>query len=113
MSAECRSVSNEPVWSELDLNTNIANCDGKLTPVGSNGNFALTCKDITIQDNHVLSAQCETKKDGNYVSTIYDLDLHVANINGELTWESSAMLPILRNYNRRNIRKETTALSSH
>ncbi|CAE6498844.1 unnamed protein product [Rhizoctonia solani] len=44
---------------------------------------------IRLESDHILFAKCKDMS-GNWVSSSMDLDRHIGNVNGNLTWDSGA-----------------------
>ena len=82
--ASCRDKNGRFRWSGLNLNTLIANDDGKLN-WRNYGGFAGSCVGMRIYLGHQLVATC-TKRNGSKVGTFIDLDDHIANYDGQLSY---------------------------
>ncbi|WYL93924.1 MAG: CVNH domain-containing protein [Gloeotrichia echinulata IR180] len=70
--------------TSIDLNPVIENVDGMLKWQPSN--FIQTCRNTQLSGSSILDAECKTR-DQRFVSTRIDLDNHIANIDGTLTYE--------------------------
>jgi len=70
--------------TSLDLNPFIENVDGTLK--WQPGRFNSTCTSTQLSGPSTLSARCHMRDQSLHDTTI-DLDDHVANINGTLTYE--------------------------
>ncbi|MGB5634667.1 MAG: CVNH domain-containing protein [Waterburya sp.] len=85
LSATCqRADGSYGGGTSIDLNTDIENVDGRLTWQPSN--FIETCRKTKLVNGNTMDAECKTR-DQRWVSTRINLDDHIANINGVLTYE--------------------------
>jgi hypothetical protein len=84
LSAKCQTTSGNFVPSSINLNPYIENVDGVLK--WQSGNFIETCRSTALTGPSIMSAQCKTRAQ-QWVSTKINLDEHIANINGKLTYE--------------------------
>jgi hypothetical protein len=73
-----------PNTSSIDLNSVIENVDGVLK--WQPANYIETCRYMKIEGASEMAGQCKTR-DQRWVDTSIDLDDHIANINGTLTYE--------------------------
>lgn len=94
--AECQNESGDWNRSELNLNNYIANMNGALVWL-ENGVFGNTClasdqnprlprDPFPNLDGSVLTVRCETEQGSTQVTSI-NLDEHITNRNGSLTYE--------------------------
>jgi len=84
LSAKCQTTSGNFVPSSINLIPHIENVDGVLK--WQSGNFTETCRSNALQGPSIMSAQCKNKA-GQWVTTKINLDEHIVNINGKLTYE--------------------------
>lgn len=70
--------------SSINLNADIENVDGNLT--WQPDNFIETCRNTQVVNGSMMSAECKTRAQ-RWNSTNINLDDHIANINGVLTYE--------------------------
>jgi len=90
LSATCKKADGYTLQdTSIYLDGYIGNLDGTLS--WGDHLFSHTCESVglgqSLSNRHyTLNAQCK-KRDGNYISTEIDLDAHIGNIDGELTFE--------------------------
>ncbi len=82
--ADCRTRNGSVNYTSIDLNDYITNDNGHLR-WASHGDFEKTCYIIGVYEN-TMGARCRARN-GQYVEDNIDLDKHIANINGVLTYE--------------------------
>jgi hypothetical protein len=80
--ADCHDTRGLACRSHLDLNTCVANVDGKLE-WRKDGAFGLSARNIAVGSNGVLTARCE-RMDGTEVLSCLDLNERIANNDGKL-----------------------------
>jgi len=80
----CRTISGSYKETSIDLNPVIENVDGRLT--WQPANFLETCRNIDLDGGVFMSAECKTR-DQRWKQTYVNLDDHIANIDGVLTYE--------------------------
>ena len=89
LSATCKKIDQTPQSTSLDLDPFIENVDGVLKWQPSR--FIVTCGSTQVKENSnkttTMSAYCLTR-DQRPVATNINLDDHIANINGVLTYQS-------------------------
>nr|5K79_A Chain A, Cyanovirin-N domain protein [Gloeothece citriformis PCC 7424]5K79_B Chain B, Cyanovirin-N domain protein [Gloeothece citriformis PCC 7424] len=76
--------------TSINLDEEIGNLDGTLS--WGDHNFSLTCDSIGLAQSlftrtYVLAAECERRDGYTYIPTEIELDEHIANIDGTLTYE--------------------------
>lgn len=86
LSADCRRLDGSLKHSTLGLNPFIGNDNGYLHSPGEG--FTRTCSDLHMTDAF-LFATCRTNDGNEHGSPGLDLDLHVANLDGNLEWSHS------------------------
>ena len=85
LSATCqRANGSYDGTTSIDLNADIENVDGRLKWQPSN--FIETCRSTELVNGNTMDAECKTR-DQRWVSTSINIDDHIANINGVLTYE--------------------------
>jgi hypothetical protein len=87
LSATCKDKNGNSHFTELDLNPHLANVNGVLEP-GSN--YIATCSSEGGSEegsSFIIFADCK-QKNGNVVSTSFNVNNNVANINGQLEWQN-------------------------
>ncbi len=85
LTSSCYKVDGSTInMSSIDLNEWIANIDGNLK--WRRGNYIETCRYMKMVSGSDMEGQCKTR-DQRWVDTSIDLDDHIANINGTLTYE--------------------------
>ena len=73
-----------PNTSSIDLDRYIENIDGNLK--WQYGNFSQTCEYVSVEGGSLLTAECR-RRDQSPNYTKINLDDHIANIDGTLTYE--------------------------
>jgi len=84
LTSSCRKVDGTSVDTTINLNNHIGNTDGVLSWI-ENGNFTLSCKSISLNNGNTLGSSCR-KVDQSSNDTSINLDEHIANIDGVLTF---------------------------
>ena len=85
LSGSCEKVDGRTMnTTSINLNPNVENIDGSLKWQPSN--FIATCRNTKLVNGDKMSAECKTR-DQRWVGTSVNLDDHIANINGVLTYE--------------------------
>lgn len=83
--ALCKKSDGDKLYPAfIDLNIYIENVDGALE--WQPDNFIETCENVRLYGASELIADCKTRA-GYWASSKIDLDDHIANINGVLTYE--------------------------
>ncbi|MDJ0731219.1 MAG: CVNH domain-containing protein [Crocosphaera sp.] len=91
LSADCEKADGYTLeQSSINLDEYIGNLDGTLS--WGDSRFSLTCEDLGLGQSlfnrhYTLSGKCEKRDGYTLESTDIDLDSHIANINGVLTYE--------------------------
>jgi CVNH domain len=85
LSATCKTLSGASKETSIDLNKSIANLDGSLSWDGSN--FAATSRKIALVNPNKLAAESAKKDSKTYVPTSINVDEHIANLDGFLTYQ--------------------------
>ncbi len=87
LSANCKDKNGNSHFTTLDLNPHLANIDGVLQP-GSNYIGSCTSQGGSQGgSSFTIFAACK-QKNGNVVSTSFNVNNNVANINGQLEWQN-------------------------
>ena len=73
-----------PNYSSINLNSYIENVNGVLK--WQPNNYIETCRGMGLVSNSYMAGDCKTRSQ-NWVGTEINLDDHIANINGVLTYE--------------------------
>ena len=85
LEASCADEDYSYQSSRLSLNERIGNINGMLVCASDQGQFSLTCTDVSLLGTSQLSAQC-LDTSSIYQSTSLDLNSCVQNSNGNLNW---------------------------
>ncbi|NER50480.1 MAG: cyanovirin [Symploca sp. SIO1A3] len=84
LSSSCRRIDGSINDTSINLNPYIENVDGTL--VWQPNNFIATCRNTGLTSPSIMAAECKTRSQ-DWNDTSIDLDDHIANINGVLTYE--------------------------
>jgi hypothetical protein len=91
LSASCEKADGYTLEKTyINLDEEIGNLDGTLS--WGDHLFSMTCKSVGLgqslfNGHYTVNAECERADGYTYIPTEIDLDDHIANINGELTFE--------------------------
>ena len=85
LKAYCRDREGTYQRSKINLNSYIANHDGKLE-WAAGGNFAASCRDLKLDGSNTLKATCK-KSNGHEVTSSINLDECITNIDGHLMFQ--------------------------
>ncbi|WP_414580984.1 CVNH domain-containing protein [Scytonema sp. PCC 10023] len=90
LSTSCTKSNGDSQQTSIDLDQYIGNLDGKLS--WSDKNFSKSCKNIAPAQllstrQLVLVAECKTASGDTYYPSEIELDSHIVNIDGTLSYE--------------------------
>ncbi|WP_332987291.1 CVNH domain-containing protein [Scytonema sp. PRP1] len=90
LSTSCKKSNGDSQQTSIDLDKYIGNLDGKLS--WSDKNFSKSCKNIAPAQllstrQLVLVAECKTAAGDTYYPSEIELDSHIVNIDGTLSYE--------------------------
>ncbi len=83
LSAECKNVTGQYLYSTLDLNPYIGNIDGNFQ--WGSDKFALTSSNLSVSGS-ILSGKLK-KNNGNTNDSTINLDDHIKNDEGHLKYQ--------------------------
>ncbi|WP_375470271.1 CVNH domain-containing protein [uncultured Nostoc sp.] len=88
LEADCKTRNGRTAQTGINLNNYIVNQDGRLG-WSRNGNYSASSRncDVDFQGGRTF-LMCDTRKrDNSFTGASLNLDKHIANINGTLTYE--------------------------
>ena len=83
LSAECCTAEGDWIESQINLDTCLGNISGSFE--WGQENFSLSAQDIQLEDM-TLSAGLATEDGENFTNSRVNLDEHISNIDGQLTF---------------------------